>query len=151
FGKKPLFYTVRPEGVYFASELKCFHAAIPLDIDREALRLYFQHSYIPDPWTPFVGVRKLAPGCWLKFHGTGRVELGRYWKLPPPIEQPLVGDTPDAACSRIRTVFDESVRIRMMADVPLGAFLSGGIDSSSVVASMALQSPQPIKTFSIGF
>lgn len=152
FGKKPLYYTIRDEGIYFGSELKCLRAAgLPLEIDNEALRLYFQFLYIPDPWSIYKGVQKLPAGGWLKYHADGRVEQGRYWTLPAPVEASMPGDTREAARKRIREVFDESVRIRMIADVPLGAFLSGGIDSTSVVASMSLQSPEPVKTFSIGF
>lgn len=152
FGKKPLYYAIRDEGIYFGSELKCLRAAgLPMEIDREALKLYFQFLYIPDPWSIYKGVRKIPAGGWLKYHADGRVEQGQYWKLPLPVEEPLAGDTKEAARQRIRKVFDESVKMRMIADVPLGAFLSGGIDSTSVVASMSLQSPEPVKTFSIGF
>jgi asparagine synthase (glutamine-hydrolysing) len=152
FGKKPLYYAITDKGLFFGSELKCLRAAgVPLEIDKEALRLYFQFLYIPDPWSAYKGVRKLPPGGWLKYHHDGRVEQGLYWRLPRPVEQPLPGDSAEAARTRIRDTFDESVRIRMIADVPLGAFLSGGIDSTSVVASMALQSSEPVKTFSIGF
>jgi asparagine synthase (glutamine-hydrolysing) len=77
--------------------------------------------------------------------------MERYWRLPPPAEHPSGALTEDETAARLREAFDEAVRMRMIADVPLGAFLSGGIDSSAVVASMALQSPQPVKTFSIGF
>src|SRR5207244_769096 len=123
----------------------------PLEVDREALQLYFQFSYIPDPWSPYKAVRKLPAGSWLTYDMSGTVRQGRYWQLPAPAEQASKGDSREAACDRIRRTFDEAVRIRMIADVPLGAFLSGGIDSSSVVASMALQSSEPVKTFSIGF
>jgi asparagine synthase (glutamine-hydrolysing) len=151
FGKKPLYYAALPEGLYFASELKCLRrAGIPLDIDPEALRLYFRFSYIPDPLSPFEQVKKLEPGSWLIYSASGQVRKGRYWTLPAPTERDGITD-PAGMYERIRNVFDESVRLRMIADVPLGAFLSGGIDSSCVVASMALQSPEPIKTFSIGF
>jgi asparagine synthase (glutamine-hydrolysing) len=153
FGKKPLYYSETPAGLYFGSELKCLRAAgVPLDLDREALRLYFQFWYIPDPFTPYRTVRKLAPGSWMRYGSDGTVAQGSYWKLPPFTDQPGP-DTPseEETARRVRELFDESVRIRMIADVPLGAFLSGGIDSSSVVASMALQSPEPVKTFSIGF
>jgi asparagine synthase (glutamine-hydrolysing) len=151
FGKKPLYYAVLPQGLYFASELKCLRTAgIPLDVDAEALRLYFRFSYIPDPLSPFTQVKKLEPGSWLTYSANGAVHRGRYWKLPAPTERETVTD-PAEMYQRTRQVFDESVRLRMIADVPLGAFLSGGIDSSSVVASMALQSQEPIKTFSIGF
>lgn len=152
FGKKPLYYATRPEGLYFGSELKCLRAAgVPLEIDEEALRLYLQFSYIPDPWSPYRAIRKLPPGSWMRYHADGRVERGDYWKLPAPAERAAPELSPEKARQRIRDVFDESVRLRMIADVPLGAFLSGGIDSSSVVASMALQSKEPVKTFSIGF
>jgi len=132
FGKKQLYYAVLPHGLYFASEIKCFRGLdIPFETDSDALRYYFQFGYIPDPASPFRSIRKLPPGGWLTYDADGDTEAGLR--------------------DRVREVFDESVRIRMIADVPLGAFLSGGIDSSSVVASMALQSPDPVKTFSIGF
>ncbi len=152
FGKKPLYFAALPEGLYFGSELKCLRVAgVPLEIDREALQLYFQFNYIPDPWSPFQAIRKLAPGGWLRYHGNGNIEEGFYWKLPAPAEQPAEGLTEPAARDRVRQSFDEAVRMRLISDVPLGAFLSGGIDSSSVVASMALQTKEPVKTFSIGF
>jgi asparagine synthase (glutamine-hydrolysing) len=152
FGKKPLYYAHLEQGLYFGSELKCLRAAgVPLDIDPDALRLYFQFGNIPDPYSIFRVVRKLEPGCWLECDFNGDVRTGRYWKLPPPLAQTPGNFSEEEMCRRIRDKFDESVRIRMIADVPLGAFLSGGIDSSSVVASMALQSKDRVKTFSIGF
>jgi asparagine synthase (glutamine-hydrolysing) len=152
FGKKPLYYAETQAGLFFASELKCLRVAgVPLELDEEALRLYFQFAYIPDPRSPFRAIRKLPPGGWLSWDQDGRRSEGRYWKLPPPASGPPDGLTEAQAREQLRDLFDESVRIRMMADVPLGAFLSGGIDSGSVVASMARQSGQPVKTFSIGF
>jgi asparagine synthase (glutamine-hydrolysing) len=152
FGKKPLYYTVRPEGLYFGSELKCLRAAgLRFELEPEALRLYLKFGYVPEPWSIYRGVRKVAPGGWLMFDESGRAEEGRYWTLPAPAQLPPQDMTEDEAAARVRDLFDESVRLRMISDVPLGAFLSGGIDSGSVVASMALQSPEPIKTFSIGF
>lgn len=152
FGKKPLYYAVRPEGLYFGSELKSLLAAgVPAETDQEALRLYFHLNYIPDPYTCFTTVRKLDPGCWLTYDHNGETRQGRYWKLPPPTAAPRASFTEEEACQRLRDLFDESVRLRMIADVPLGAFLSGGIDSSLIVASMAMQSPQPVQTFSVGF
>jgi asparagine synthase (glutamine-hydrolysing) len=152
FGKKPLYYAETPAGLFFGSELKCLRTAgVPLDLDEEALRLYFQFAYIPDPRSPFRAIRKLPAGGWLLYDALGHTRQGRYWKLPPPAADPPPDLTEAQAKNALRKLFDESVRIRMMADVPLGAFLSGGIDSSSVVASMALQSKNPIKTFSIGF
>jgi asparagine synthase (glutamine-hydrolysing) len=152
FGKKPLYYALRPEGIYFGSEIKCLKAAgLELEIDEEALKLYFQFGYLPDPWSPYRGVRKLPPGSWLTYDEAGKLEQGHYWKLPPPAAAPPAGVSEEQARAQLTDLFDESVRIRMMADVPLGAFLSGGLDSASVVASMARQSREPIRTFSIGF
>ena len=151
FGKKPLYYALIPEGIFFASELSCLRTAgVPLDTDAEALRLYFQFNYIPDPYTAFRAIRKLPAGTWLSWEG-GTVRQGRYWEMPVPSPQAPPGLSYDETVRRVREKFDESVKVRMLADVPLGAFLSGGIDSSSVVASMALQSSEPVKTFSIGF
>ena len=152
FGKKPLYYAVTRAGLTFASELKCLRCVgVPLDIDREALRLYFLLGYIPDPWSPYESIRKLPPGAWMIYHADGRIEQAAYWKLPVPSESAPPGLTEEQALERVRELFDESVRLRLLADVPLGAFLSGGIDSSSIVASMALQTKEPVKTFSIGF
>jgi asparagine synthase (glutamine-hydrolysing) len=151
-GKKPLYYAVLPDGLFFGSEMKCLvTAGVPRDIDAEGMRLYFQFNYIPDPRTSFQAVKKLEPGCWLTYDMDGQVEHGRYWKMPPPTEQVPEGFSEQRACAELCELFDESVRLRMIADVPLGAFLSGGLDSSLVVASMARQSADPVKTFSIGF
>jgi asparagine synthase (glutamine-hydrolysing) len=152
FGKKPLYYAQLPQGLYFGSELKCLKAAgVPLEVDRDALRLYFQFTNIPDPFSIFRAIRKLEPGSWLECDDKGNTTTGHYWRLPAPVADTPANFSADEACRQIRDKFDEAVRIRMIADVPLGAFLSGGIDSSSVVASMALQSKEPVKTFSIGF
>lgn len=152
FGKKPLYYSILTNGLFFGSELKCLYpTGVPLEIDKDALKLYFQFSYIPDPLSPYKAVRKLPPGNWLTYDSHGNVRQGVYWKLPEPATSAPLDLSEGAASDRVRKVFDESVRVRMIADVPLGAFLSGGIDSSSVVASMAMQSREPVKTFSIGF
>jgi asparagine synthase (glutamine-hydrolysing) len=152
FGKKPLYYAVLPEGLYFGSELKCLRAAgVPSEIDAEALRLFFQFTYIPEPLSCFRAVRKLPAGCWMTYDPDGTIRQGRYWQYPTPVAETPTDFSEADTCARLREKFDESVRIRMIADVPLGAFLSGGIDSSSVVSSMALASPEPVRTFSIGF
>lgn len=152
FGKKPLYYAVLPQGLYFASELKCLRAAgVPAELDAEALRLFFQFTYIPEPLSCFRAVRKVPAGSWLTYDADGTVRQGRYWQFPAPAAETLADFSEAEVCAHLREKFDESVRIRMIADVPLGAFLSGGIDSSSVVASMARQSSEPVRTFSIGF
>ena len=144
FGKKPLYYVERPDGLWFGSELKCIRAAgIPLTMDQTALQLYFQFTFIPDPLSPYKEIKKLPPGSWMTYGADGRVNQGRYWNLPEPSDDPEPGMSEDEACSEITRIFDESVRMRMIADVPLGAFLSGGIDSGSIVASMARQSATP--------
>jgi len=152
FGKKPLYYAVLPQGLYFASELKCLRTAgVPTEIDAEALRLFFQFTYIPEPLSCFRAVRKLPAGSWLTYDADGTVRQGRYWQFPAPAAATPADFSEFETCVRLRDKFDEAVRIRLIADVPLGAFLSGGIDSSSVVASMARASAEPVRTFSIGF
>lgn len=152
FGKKPLYYALLPQGLYFGSELKCLRTAVgvPLDWDSDALRLYFRYGYVPDPLSPYRHVKKLPAGTWLRYR-QGEVQQGRYWRLPPPAEQTPQQPTESEAARRVAELFDESVRRRLIADVPLGAFLSGGIDSSLIVASMARQTREPVQTFSIGF
>ena len=151
FGKKPIYYSHTKDAFYFASELKSLRTVdLDWETDPEALRLFFRLQFVPDPYTPFRYVRKLLPGCWIRYHANGEIEHGRYWKLPEPEARRGIADR-DRTAATVREKFDEAVRIRMIADVPLGAFLSGGIDSGSVVASMALQSKDPVRTFSIGF
>jgi len=152
FGKKPLYYAHVPGGFYFASEIKSIQAlGLPLDTDDEALRIYLQFGYIPDPWSIYKQIRKLRPGHWLTIDTSASLRIGRYWQMPEPTEQEPPGISEEQVCRDITEIFDEAVRLRMIADVPLGAFLSGGIDSSLVVAAMARLSDSPIKTFSIGW
>ena len=152
FGKKPLYFAALPQGLYFGSELKCLRLpGIPLEIDRQALQLYFAINYVPDPWSSYQSIRKLTPGGWLRYDADGKLEEGRYWKLPAPAEEAAPGIHRAGRLRSVRETFDESVRLRLISDVPLGAFLSGGIDSTSVVASMTMQTKEPVKTFSIGF
>ncbi len=152
FGKKPLYYGVFPDGLYFASELSCFRPLrLPLSLDPTALRLYLHFGYIPDPYSAFRELRKLPPAAWLLFDAGGRTREGRYWELPPPVLEPDGRLQQDAVCEELREKFDQAVRRRLVADVPLGALLSGGLDSGSVVASMARQTGEPVHTFSVGF
>jgi len=94
---------------------------------------YFQFGYLPEPASPFRAIRKLMPGCWLQYDEAGGARQDRYWKLPVSAEREPAGITRERMRDLVRETVDEAVRIRMLADVPLGAFLSGSIDSSSVV------------------
>ncbi len=149
-GKKPLFYSLRDGALSFASELRALlqDAEIPRDLDFEALDAYLALRWIPAPLSAFEAVRKLPPASILTLEG-GQVEIERYWELD-------YGRTPEShdeqeLVEELRERLRAAVRRRMVSDVPLGAFLSGGIDSSAVVATMAEQSSRPVRTFSIGF
>ncbi|HEX8284206.1 MAG TPA: asparagine synthase (glutamine-hydrolyzing) [Pyrinomonadaceae bacterium] len=149
-GKKPLYYTLTPEGtLVFGSEMKSLllHPEVRREVSAEALDAYLSFGYVPDPLSIFKDVHKLPPGCHLTFEG-GRVEVEEYWDFPFAPEE---GRTEDDWLEELRALLDESVRVRLVADVPLGAFLSGGVDSSAVVGLMARASERPVKTFSIGF
>ena len=140
FGIKPLYVVTGPWGIAFASELKSLHAAAlsTRELDWEALDTYFQLGYIPAPASPFLDVRKLEPGHtleWRRSHTGSDVFARRYWRLPPP--QPTQPSLPDPE-ERVREWLDASVGAHMVSDVPVAAFLSGGMDSSAVVSSMAL-------------
>src|SRR5438874_7190952 len=152
-GKKPLYYTVTPNGtLIFGSELKCLreHPEFRGQIDVEAFDAYLTFGYVPDPLTIFRDVHKLPPGHTLTFKKS-RVNIEQYWDFP--YEQPQANPfTNEEEClEELRLLLDESVRMRMVADVPLGALLSGGVDSSTVVGLMARHTDRPVKTFSIGF
>ena len=155
FGKKPIYYARVKQGFYFASELKSIvGVGLPLDVDEEALRLYLQFGYIPEPWSIYKQVRKLPAACWLTIDEAGHFRTERYWQLPEPTADedadPKLRE--EDVCREIVSTFDEAVRLRMISsDVPVGAFLSGGIDSSLVVATMSQLSSSPVKTFSIGW
>ena len=119
FGKKPLYYARTDEGFFFASELKSLRTFdLDWEIDTEALRLFFRFTFIPDPYTPFRNVRKLMPGCWIRYQADGSMEEGRYWRLPVPESRRGTADRSQTAAV-VRDKFDEAVRIRMVADVPL--------------------------------
>lgn len=137
FGIKPLYYVVAPWGLAFASELKALVAAglTSRALDWNALDTYFQLGYIPAPASPFADVRKLPPGHWLQWRATGELVVHQYWDLPRDTH----AAPPDAA-ARVLEWLDESVAAHLVSDVPIAAFLSGGLDSSAVVASMALAS-----------
>jgi asparagine synthase (glutamine-hydrolysing) len=150
-GKKPLYYAVTAGGDFvFGSELKSLleHPGVRPEADDEAVDAYLTFGYVPDPLCVFRGVRKLPPGHRLTF-ARGRVSVEPYWDFP--VESDPEPRRAEDYLEELRALLDEAVRIRLVADVPLGAFLSGGVDSSAVVGLMARNSPRPVKTFSIGF
>jgi asparagine synthase (glutamine-hydrolysing) len=160
-GEKPLFYGWHADRFVFASELKAL-TTLPDwrgEIDRDALCLYLRHSYIPAPWSIYRGIQKLLPGSWLQLDeadllGKKLPEPKPYWNLTGVVEQgcrhPFTGNAADAA-NELERLLSQAVGQQMVADVPLGAFLSGGVDSSAIVALMQAQSRRPVKTFTIGF
>ena len=151
FGKKPLFIYHQDGNFLFASEIKSLLAypGIHPEVDPNAVWDYLAYRYVPGPATLFSGIRKLPPGSiavWEK----GELCEHRYYT--PPDQQPWNGQAaPADPVGRFLELLDESVKIRMVSDVPFGAFLSGGIDSSAVVGLMARHSSMPVKTFSVGF
>jgi asparagine synthase (glutamine-hydrolysing) len=152
-GKKPLFYAQFGDCFLFASELQGILAGgdIPREVDPDAIDAYLSHGYVPAPHTAFKGVYKLPPAHYLTLDlkRTGfEKRIERYWSLD---YEPKLRIGEDEACEILREKMTEAVRLRMISDVPLGAFLSGGIDSSVVVGLMAKLSGAKVKTFSIGF
>lgn len=149
-GKKPLCYAHTDKYLIFASELKAIlqNPEIKKDIDLEALDYYLSYYYIPSPFTIFKQIRKLPPASYLICDSSGNIKIERYWQ-PDYREKHCL--SMDEYCRRIMDLLEEATKIRMVSDVPLGALLSGGIDSSAVVGLMAKHSSKPIKTFSIGF
>jgi asparagine synthase (glutamine-hydrolysing) len=149
-GKKPLHYARSGGRLLFASEIKAILEADP-DLsatDSQALLQYFYLGYVPDPATAFSEIRKLPPGHLLEFEAD-KISIRQYWDLP---EYGTYSPESEEAClEELYDQLSEAVRMRLMSDVPLGALLSGGSDSSTIVALMARVSPRPVKTFSIGF
>jgi asparagine synthase (glutamine-hydrolysing) len=149
-GKKPLFYHERDGVLTFASELGALmqNGDIPREPDHQALDCFLAYQYVPSPLSAFKGVRKLPPASILVWQD-GIRRIDRYWRLDYSRKRRFAD--PREAHEEILEGIRRAVRRRMIADVPLGAFLSGGIDSSAVVAAMAEASSQPVRTFSIGF
>ncbi len=148
-GKKPLYYTIQNGTLYFGSELSAILSALPNkpEINLEAIDLYLSLQYIPDPLTAYQGIHKLPPAHTLVCQN-GEIRLNRYWDYK---YQPKHTATKDELIEELRALLKESVRMRLISEVPLGAHLSGGIDSSIIVALMAELSDAPVKTFSVGF
>jgi asparagine synthase (glutamine-hydrolysing) len=152
-GKKPLYYTLTPRGtLLFGSELKSLreHPEFRGEMNPEALDAYLTFGYVPDPLTIFRDIHKLPPGHHLTFAG-GLVRVEEYWDFPYREAQTNPARSEAECLEELRALLDEAVRVRLVADVPLGAFLSGGVDSSTVVGLMARATSRPVKTFSIGF
>src|ERR1700722_15271977 len=149
-GKKTLHYSLHNGNFLFASEIKALLAVRPelARVHLPALLQYMYFGYIPDPATSFEPIYKLPPGHLLEFE-KGKVELRQYWDLPE--YGTCDPDSEEGVLRELEQRLAEAVKIRMIADVPLGAMLSGGTDSSTIVALMARASSQPVKTFSIGF
>jgi asparagine synthase (glutamine-hydrolysing) len=148
-GKKPLLYAELDGELVFGSEFTALlqHPRISRDVDVEAIHYYLTFICVPAPLTAYRAIRKLEPGHWLLWRG-GEIKTERYWQLD--FSKKVSLDEEEAG-ERVVELLREAVRVRLMSEVPLGAFLSGGIDSSAVVALMAQESSEKIKTFSIGF
>ncbi|HED33226.1 MAG TPA: asparagine synthase (glutamine-hydrolyzing) [Gammaproteobacteria bacterium] len=156
-GEKPLYYGWQGDTFLFGSELKALkqHPAFKNAINRQAITLFLRHSYVPAPYSIYEGIFKLMPGCLLSVSTTHREpQVCAYWSLNEAAEKgvknPFMG-TPDEAVNRLEQIVMDVIKRQMVADVPLGAFLSGGVDSSAVVAMMQAQSDRPVKTFTIGY
>lgn len=158
-GEKPLYYGWQGKTLLFGSELKALyaHPAFQGEIDRDTLPLYLRHGYVPAPWSVYRGIRKLMPGTWVRFSDVHQGQLPEptpYWSLIDAISrgqaEPFQGSDTEAI-DALEQQLGKAIAAQLLSDVPLGAFLSGGIDSSTVVAIMQAQSSRPVKTFTIGF
>lgn len=152
FGKKPLYFWQDGEGaLVFASEVKAMLAypRVPARLDRASVAEYLAWRYVPGPNTLFAGIRKLRPGCWAIWE-EGRLVEASYWSPPDAGDRPMHG-SPTDAIGEFSRLLEDCVAIRMVSDVPFGAFLSGGLDSSAVVALMSRHVGGPLDTFSVGF
>jgi asparagine synthase (glutamine-hydrolysing) len=149
-GKKPLFYAERGGTLWFGSEAKSIlqDRTVPREVNRDAIDSFLHYQYVPHPLSAFEALRKLPPGHTLAWED-GRSEISRYWKLSYEPKDDY--SSTEEMHERIRAELLEATRLRLRSDVPLGAFLSGGVDSSAVVAAMAKIGSGQVKTFSIGF
>jgi len=149
-GKKPLHYALQGDRLYFGSEIKAILAVAPelAQVNYDGLLQYMYFGYVPDPITAFTPIQKLPPGHLLEFE-RGEVRVRSYWDLPAYGTHPPKSE--EEYLEELERRLAEAVKIRLISDVPLGALLSGGVDSSTVVALMARASSGPVKTFSIGF
>jgi asparagine synthase (glutamine-hydrolysing) len=148
-GKKPLLYSQVDGGLVFGSEFTAIlqHPRVSREVDYEAIHHYLSFICVPAPLTAYQSIRKLEPGHWLLWKD-GEIKIERYWQLDFSNK---INITEQEAGERVVDLLRDAVKVRLMSEVPLGAFLSGGIDSSAVVALMAQESAEQVKTFSIGF
>lgn len=160
-GEKPLYWGWQENSLFFGSELKGFkeHPVFKTEINRDAITLLLRHNCIPAPYSIYQGIEKLRPGHWIELPLTDlekakTVRPKAYWSFNETVENglanPFTGNE-NQAIDTLETTLMESIKGQMLSDVPLGAFLSGGIDSSTIVALMQAQSSRPVKTFTIGF
>ncbi|MBM3632969.1 MAG: asparagine synthase (glutamine-hydrolyzing) [Alphaproteobacteria bacterium] len=155
-GVKPLYWGFNQETLFFGSQIKSFspHPLWRPEINRDTLANYFRFSYIPGPSSIYKGIQKLSPGCIVTIEGKNKVTVTSYWNMSEVIQQAKeqkYNRTPLEWIDELDHLLKDAVKRCMVSDVPIGAFLSGGIDSSTVVALMQYQNPQPVQTFSIGF
>ena len=150
FGKKPLHYALHKGNLYFASEIKSILAAVPelAEVNSQGLLEYLHYGYVPEPITAFTRIHKLPSGHLLEFED-GKIAIRQYWDLPE--YNTHVPASEEECLEELEQRLFQATKIRLISDVPLGAFLSGGTDSSTIVGLMARASAGPVKTFSIGF
>ena len=152
FGKKPLYLWQDGEGaLVFGSEIKALlaHPRVPAQLDRASVAEYLAWRYVPGPHTLFAGIRKLPPASWAMWEH-GHLTEASYWSPPDAGDRPIKVMSADPVAD-FTQLLDECVRLRMVSDVPFGAFLSGGLDSSAVVALMSRHTELPVNTFSVGY
>jgi asparagine synthase (glutamine-hydrolysing) len=155
-GKKPIYYALTRKGVIFASELKALVACPEFTptIDRTAVTAFMRFGYVPGPGSIYEGVQKLPPGTYLRIRSGRPPEFGSHWRAATVAEQGAKHNrrvSDDEAVGELDELLSDAVRRRMIADVPIGALLSGGVDSSAVVALMQANSARRVQTFTIGF
>ena len=151
-GVKPLYYALLPQGLLFGSEAKAIleHPAAPRDLDDEALASYLTFGFTPPPRTMFRGISKLGAGEWMTVTAEGQTQRHTWWDPMPPaaVSDEVAAMSEPEMVAEVRHRLRESVRKRMMSDVPFGVFLSGGLDSSTNVALMAELTDMPVRTYS---